>query len=441
MANMYGRPVPPLVEKSLATESREEAEIRAAPEILEHKKALLAYKVAHAMQRPGAHGFTRKFGHEMEPGSRVELDDGSIVIADKHGKLIKIDRDGERMEADNPKALRPLLRMENIPPTERRDYDRAAAALKKSVKDVDTEIVENWIAERKPAKTHVNSVRAMLALFKEMHPNKSFATADRSDAVEMVERLKERGNVSATAKTKIGTLVSAVNLEMSRKNPRVKFNPFAGVAKKDPNDTTRRLPLSEADVKLMEGNRHLFTKDELLMWTFCLYTGMRPAEVYALSEEFEEVLDHHPITGEPSHIRYIWIDRSKNLASTRAIPIPSAVQPLLPEGGIQGRMFSEALDNICGRINDKMRLVGITSICPITSGERKVFYSTRHRAKDRLQNAFCPPDIRKSLIGHSKGVHEGYGDEMGMPLWVKKDWIEYLNPLAIKAPTTGRIVA
>lgn len=453
-ASLLGRDVPKKIEKSLHTTDRRQAEVIAGPEILEHRRFLLAF---NAIVNPGSRrGLSREDMVVIEaayrmpaqrkitilppeplhaPGSTIRSGDGTMIIATATD-LIHLDAVGNQIKT-TPNIKVPEKIEHKVVPTNAPKPEFWRAKTVKS-QDVDTEIVENWITERHPAKTHANAARNMLALFKELHPTKTFATADRDDARAMVAKLEELGNVSATVKSKLSGLVAAVNMEMDQKKPRVKFNPFAGVAKKKPEDTTKRLSLTEKDVTKMEESRHLFTSDELLMWTFCVNTGMRPAEVYALQEEFRETLDHHPQTGKPSDIRYIWIDKSKTAASTRRIPIPSAVLPLLPKE-IKGALFSETLDNICGRINDKMRGVGITSPDPTTGRERKVFYSTRHRCKSRLADASCPTDIRKALMGHSKDQHDGYGDDL--PLWLLKPWLEYLNYQTKKPPTLVEALA
>lgn len=439
---LFGFMPPRKIERSLGTPDRAEAELLAGPEILQHRRVVLAFQ---AMSDPDR--FQARFELERvhRPGTTLRHDDGSMTIATTD-QVIHVAPDGRQTITPNTVSKVFKVDVKAVSPMQRRALreleERVAGpaikakSLAKPDTDVDKEIVENWISERNPARTHANAARNMLKLFQELHPTKTFATADRDDGRAMVKHLEAGGagrkNVSVTIKSKLSGLVAAVNLEMARKNPRVSFNPFAGVAKKKAEDTTKRLSLSEADVKKMEANRHLFTKDELLMWTFCLHTGARPAEIYALQEEFRETLEHHPVTGEKSDIRFIWIDRSKNAASTRRVPIPAAVLPLLPSE-IKGPLFSETLDNICGRINDKMRDVGITSPDPVTTRERKPFYSTRHRCKSRLAIADCPEEVRKAIMGHTKDEHSGYGDDMA--LWKIKPWIEWLNH-EVKMPPT-----
>jgi integrase len=450
-ASLLGREVGPKIEKSLHTMDRREAEVLAGPEILEHKRFLLA--VSHMMNPRQKRWLSAEDQAVIEaayqtplrrkivfdpvqplhpPGTTVRNDDGSMIIATAND-LIHLDAQGNQIKTEhNIKVQDKITFATEITSAPHPEFWRA-----KRVKaaDVDHEIVENWISERNPAKTHANAARNMLALFRELHPTKTFETADRDDARAMVAKLEELGNVSATIKSKLSGLVAAVNLEMDQKKPRVKFNPFAGVAKKRAADTTKRMSLDDDDVAKMEARLDLFTPDELLMWQFCLRTGMRPAEVYALSEEFSERLAYNPHTLKPFECRYVWIDRSKNIASTRRIPLPKGLIPYLP-AKIDGPMFTTPLDAICGRINDKMRQVGIMSIDPVTKRARKVFYSTRHRCRTRLSNGGIRQDIERWIMGHPKDVHTGqYGDDLAN--YVKLPWIEYLDPLAKRPPVLG----
>lgn len=450
-ASLLGREVGPKIEKSLHTADRRQAEVIAGPEILEHKRFLLA--VSHMLNPGQKRGLSRDDQAAIEaayqtpfrqrrvpnpgdplhpPGEIIRDPDGSFIVPtdddliffDAHGKQTKIE---PNINVQTKVTYRTEITSEPQP-----EFWRA-----KSVKgkDVDHEIVENWISERSPAKTHANAARNMLALFRELHPTKTFATADREDARAMVAKLEELGNVSATIKSKLSGLVAAINLEMDQKKPRVTFNPFAGVAKKRADDTTKRMSLDDDDVAKMEARLDLFTPDELLMWQFCLRTGMRPAEVYALSEEFSENLAYNPHTRKPFRCRYVWIDRSKNIASTRRIPLPKGLIPYLPPK-IDGPMFTTRLDAICGRINDKMRQVGISSIDPVTKRARKVFYSTRHRCRTRLSNGGIRQDIERWIMGHPKDVHTGqYGDDLAN--YVKLPWIEFLDPIAKRPPVLG----
>lgn len=439
---VLGTMPPRKIEKSLGTPDLAEAEVLAGPEILQHKRALIAYQ---AMLDPVR--FKGRINYEPvhAAGTTLKHGDGSMTIATKD-QVIHVAVDGT--QTITPNAVRPVFKIDvnAVNPVQRRALQELEQRVEKpAVKlqpkpptDVDKEIVENWISERNPAKTHANAARNMLDLFRQLFPTKTFATADRDDARAMVKHLEGLGNVSATIKSKLSGLVAAVNLEMARKAPRVTFNPFAGVATKKAEDTTKRMSLTEADVKAIEARRDLFTDEQWLMWKWCVNTGMRPAEVYNIKEEHRETLEHHPITNEPSDIRFVWVDRSKNLASTRKIAIPSDVLPLIPNE-IKGPMFTESLGELCRLINVAIQKAGVTSVDPDTGGERKVFYSCRHRVRDRLENAGCPETLAKAIMGHSKGVHGIYGD--GQPLWKIKPWIEYLNHTHKKPPTVTEALA
>lgn len=451
-AALLGREVPKKIEKSLGTPDRRQAEVIAGPDILEHKRFLLAFN--HIMKPTGrplpADGqrvvdaaymtplhqkiTIAPFEPLHAPGSTIRADDGSMIIAtDKD--LIHLDATGGQTKiVPNVKVPDKITFGVTNTPAPPASFWRA-----KTVKsqDIDTEIVENWIKDAKPAGTHERSARNMLALFKELHPSRTFVTAEREDVDAMIDHMKAEKNVSSTIKTKLSTIVAAINHEMAQKKPRVRFNVFAGVAKRDPKDATARLPLTEKDVAAMEARFDLFNEEERLLWTWCVNTGMRPKEVYDLREEHRETYEVHPITGKPSDIRYVWIDKSKNLESTRRIPIPSAVRALRPDE-ISGPMFTEKLDRLCERINDKMRTAGITSPDPDTGKERKLFYSTRHRVKDRLADADCPADVRKAIMGHKKAPHDGYGNHY--PLWKTKPWVEYLNPTSKRPPSIAEAI-
>jgi integrase len=181
------------------------------------------------------------------------------------------------------------------------------------------------------------------------------------------------------------------------------------------------MSLDEEDMRLMRENLKLldrYSTEERLMWVWCANTGMRPKEVYHIQEEFTEIVAaKHPI-------RYIWIQRSKSEASTRKLPIPEPVLELLPRK-IQGPLFRQKLYNLLIHMNDTMRRVGISNPDPETGVERKVVYSLRHRAKDRLQHGRCPEDIGKAILGHVKSEHDRYGQ--GFPMWQIKPWIEVIG--------------
>lgn len=433
---VFGYMPPKKVERSLGTSDRAEAELLAGPEILQHRRVVLAFQ---AMSDPVKYQGRISYELTHQPGLPVLNEDGSTTIATKD-QVIHITADGRQTITPNTLSRVYRLDMTKVEPVQRRALRELEERIEKpSVKlqpkpdaEIDKEIVENWIKRRAPAKTHVNAGRKMLALFKKLHPTKTFATADREDALVMIEHMKTEGNLSATIKGRMSTLVAAVNLELENKQPRVKYNAFAGAATKS-DDATIRLPLTEADVKKINARRDLFTDEQWLMWIFCQHTGMRPKEVYALREEFVDILDHHPVTGEFSSIRYVWISRSKTTSSTRKLPIPQAVLPLLPAGGINGPLFTEKLDELCRLINVAMQNAGVSSPDPVTGKERKVFYSARHRVKDRLLNAGCSEDIRKSIMGHSKkAAHDSYGQ--GFALWVIQPWMEYLSPENTRPP-------
>lgn len=419
---VLGRKVKKKDEKSLGTPDRREAEIIALPRILEHKKVLLVHAALTDPHR--SHGRIA-VKPTMPPNSSITHPDGTRTLATET-ELIHLDANGSIVKTE-PNAVRFEIEIDEgvLTPAQRQDIKEGEEGVKKALyKDVDSEIIENWIEVKKPSKTHAQSARNMLKLFKELTGGKTFVTADRDDARLLVQHLEKLGNVSSTIKTKFSGLVAAVYLEMAQKSPRVKYNPFADVAHKSDKDTTDRLSLDEDDVATMRAHLHLLGPEERLMWTWCISSGMRPKEVYDIQEEFREKLSRHPETGEPSDIRYIWITKTKTKAGKRKLPIPDSVLPLLPNK-ISGPLFRQPLGNILIHINDAMQRAGITSPDPHTGRERKVFYGARHRCKDRLLHQGCPEDFRKAIMGHTKNVHDQYGQ--GLQMWQLKPWVERIG--------------
>ena len=359
----------------------------------------------------------------MQPGAKQMHPDGSWTAA-TDTQLVHFNSDAtmKGFEA-NLVGLDIELDASALKPTDLRELvSRERAASRIEYRDIDSEIVERWITERQPARTHALAARSALALFKEVTGGKTFANADRTDGELLVKAFRAKGNVSSTIKTKLTGLVAAVNFEMAQKSPRVKFNPFSTVAKRRADDTMERSPLDERDMQVMRGSLHLldrFGSDERLMWMWCATTGARPVEVYSISEEFrEETVGERPI-------RWVWLRNAKNpnKASKRRIPIPDGLTPYLPER-IREPLFEKPLYLILIHIKFVMATLGI-SLRDDNGRERKTVYSLRHRAKDRLLAAGCDVDRRKAIMGHAKEIHDTYGT--GFSMRQLKPWIELIG--------------
>ena len=91
---------------------------------------------------------------------------------------------------------------------------------------------------------------------------------------------------------------------------------------------------------------------------------------------------------------------------------------------ISGPLFTDTPKNAGKRINRLLARLGISYDRNKNTGDmRKVAYSLRHRAKDRLRAVRCPEDIQDELCGHNRRtVSDGYGK--GYPVTVLKEWID-----------------
>ncbi|MGB7098124.1 MAG: hypothetical protein WBD95_05055 [Xanthobacteraceae bacterium] len=175
----------------------------------------------------------------------------------------------------------------------------------------------------KPYLKHANVIgyyereaRAVWELYKQLTDSKPLKDADGDDGRKLVAHFEGEGLKSATIEKKVGWLNAAVNLAI--KEGRLKFNPFSSIVPKR-NDKQRRLPLSDADMKVIRRNLGKLDASEQLLSRLLASTGMR------LSEAFE-------IDGEEKErgVRYV-IAGKKTEQSLRRVPLPATVLPFLPE--------------------------------------------------------------------------------------------------------------
>ena len=189
------------------------------------------------------------------------------------------------------------------------------------------------------------------------------------------------------------------------KEGKLKFNPFAGVVP-ERADKMKRLPLSDADMKIIKRNLNQLGTSEQMLVRLLASTGMR------LSEAFE-------IDGEEKErgVRYVIVGK-KTPQSLRRVPLPAAVLPDLPKA-IKGPLFKGSIPAASKRLNRFLNDCGIDE-------PGKVLHSLRHRAQDRLRAAFCPEDVRWAILGHEeKTVAAGYGE--GFPVPMLRKWIDKIG--------------
>jgi len=151
-------------------------------------------------------------------------------------------------------------------------------------------------------------------LYKQLTDSKPLKDADRDDGRKLVKYFMDKGLKSATIEKKIAWLNAAVNLAI--KESKLKFNPFAGIIPRL-DDAERRLPLDDADMKVIRANLNRLDKSDQLLLRILAATGMRLAEAFGVDSEQTERRCRFVIVG------------TKTEQSPRRVPLPAAVLPFV----------------------------------------------------------------------------------------------------------------
>jgi integrase len=397
------------LEKSLCTPDRREAEIIAASMIAEHKAALLA-----ARPRLEMTPYTLDPGEHIGPnGERVIATTRELIYLDTAGALIKTEPNGPARRLvnmplgaviiDEGNTTQPLAELQRIGPIINLGKLRREAA---PIKNGDDAILETYLKHANISGYFEREARTVWGLFRSLC-DKPLKDADRDDGRKLVAYFEARGLKSATIAKKVGWLTAACNLAI--KEGRLKFNPFASIVP-DRNDGVRRLPLSDADMRLVKRNLDRLSDFDQTLFRFLAATGMRLSEAFEIDGEMKE-----------RGVRYVIVGK-KTEQSLRRVPLPACVLLYLPKV-IKGRLFvTEHLDPpdmASKRLGKFLDDIGI-------SDPRKVVHSLRHRAQDRLRAAECPEDIRWAILGHEeRTVAAGYGEGFSLP--VLRKWIDKIG--------------
>jgi integrase len=385
--------------ESLGTSDRREAEILAGPKITEHKARLLA-------ARPRLTAIPNyAVGRHLGPNG-----EDIIVSPDQPHRAIFIHKNGTIEPRGN---LRSHVDFGSGRVTNARFEEalssRPTPAPKKNGDDA---ILETYLKHANITGQYEREARATWALFKSLC-DKPLKDADRDDGRKLVAYFQTpaprhpKGLKSATIAKKVGWLAAACNLAI--KEGKLKFNPFASVVP-DGNDKLRRLPLDDADMKVVKRNLKKLTSADQLLFRLLASSGMRLSEAFEIDGEMKE-----------RGVRFVVVGK-KTEQSLRRVPLPAAVLPHLPKV-IKGPLFvskhADPPDMASKRLGKFLDDIGITD-------PRKVVHSLRHRAQDRLRAAGCPEDVRWAILGHEeRTVAAGYGE--GFPVPMLKQWIDKIG--------------
>ncbi len=400
--NYYIKLQPPgqkLVERSLGTPDLKAAEIAAADLIKQHK--MVMYRRRQARVTRVVHG---SWLHEYEPGLHT-LPDGRTVMATERDLTFS---NGERRPNGGP-----AIYLTGAPLPAAREFavlDDAWAGkigpgpvenerpkLVAAKSHADDAILETYLKQKCVTGAREREARDLWHVFKTV-VDKPLRECTREEGRAVVAAL---GDVkSATARRKLVPLVAAVNLAIAE--GRLTFNPFIGVvAEKD--DSARRVPFDDDDIKLMRANLHKLDKSDALLIRLLACTGVRRGEAFAINREQTE-----------NGVRFVTVG-TKTDQSLRRVPLPKDLISELPK--ITGPLFAGRLDSATKRLRAWLDDIGITD------PNKAPAHSFRHRCKDKLRAAGCPLDVQYELLGHdTKTIAAGYGHGSPMPLL--KKWLD-----------------
>lgn len=376
--------------KSLGTTDKAKAEILALPYIQQHKLDLWRHREI----------VPRKFGVKFEKlrypvGDSVRDDGVHVVATNETAILIK---DGKTVAIEDNRQLE-IYDIKNLT-----DDEVSAEMAKSKGSKSDFSVLDDYLNLKARNKYYTREARHTWEQFQAFVDGRPIKDWARKDAVGFVKLLRDRGDKTATIVKKINYLSAPIGHAILHDT--LTKNPFFKCVD-SVNDGLKRLSLDENDMALFREKAFpRLASEEILLWSICASTGMRHSEAYGISEEFLE-----------NGIRYVRVGQ-KTETSDRRVPLPDALLPLLPQE-IEGPLFTNSLKNLSKNLLRALRRVGITD-------PRKVVYSLRHRAHDRLRACECPLDIQHHIAGHEEvTAHRGYGH--GYAMYVLKPWVEKIG--------------
>ncbi len=301
-----------------------------------------------------------------------------------------------------------------------------------------------YMVRRKRAESTIKQYRRYLKAMSSNWPGRSPAEIRRGDAVELIDRVIERGIPGGKGKGghRAGGLLLAAssafwNWCVEREYSEI--NPFAGLKKirEETNSGISQRALSTDEVKaLLDHFRPAMPGREAGASLLLLATGLRPSEVCAA--QWREIdLEAASWTIPAERMKYKRAGDHIVYLSTFAIDLlrqlrkgqrgrPRYVFPA--PGGTKGYMTPEALRGAYGSIE------GITA--PMTP---KVFRAT---VRTQLQALGCPDEVRSRISHHQRQsrVEQSY-DHHRYDAEAKQWWQTWGNALAALETDVSNVIA
>jgi integrase len=335
-----------------------------------------------------------------EPGLRM-IGDEQCLVTDRELQFVDTGGNIIRREANGGPAEILIPAPRGGPSFEA--YDHAKRVAPPPAKDTDDNLLETYLRRGGITGIREKQARDIWHTFKTV-VNKPLKQCTRKDGEAIVADMAAGKAKSATLRRRMVPLVAIVNLAI--KDGELTFNPFVGCVR-DRDDSERRLPFDDDDMKAIRENLHKLDDKDKLLVRLLASSGLRRAEAFSIDQEQTE-----------GGVRY-FICGTKTEQSRRRVPFPADVLSYLP-AKITKPLFTGRMDSAGKRIVAFLREIGIDDPA------KAPMHSFRHRAADRLRAADCPIDIRHELLGHErKTVAAGYG--VGSPVSKLKKWIDCIG--------------
>ncbi len=446
--------VPRVMERSLRTRDARQAEINAAPDVLNHHYRMQHYEIAtgvrpaieliHRSMKPGSFRDSKTVSFYATPDGekiivsskkdhkhfrlvRNKTTSGFLGAADGPGENSFV-RAGELAPQFAPRYVTPgELGFEAKKSDESKKKPEPVKTPRMNVKTLNEVFITRWQTINHGSSIQEFKCRAALDdLLATTGKNLCEATVQDAEALyKFYETSKWKRSYWKKKFACLGTLVRS-----SMGTPHaLEHNVFVGIIKKP----KRRLQVarrgeavtksfSEYEVRLIIAYRDKMPRKFQTLVMLCLCTGMRPREAV--------MIDGESAVAGMRCVNVGTKDEDGKLA--RTIPLPPIVFPFLPVS-IDGPLFPDCpqstvvndteafnrlnayMSNLTQQMGRHLRKAGI-----VVTQEKRL-YSARHRAIDKLTGARVLKEDRASIVGH-EGAHsrekinsEGYyGDGPAM---------------------------
>ena len=255
--------------------------------------------------------------------------------------------------------------------------------------------------------------------------NKDISSYTSSDGSKFREYLLTKGLALSSTKRAFASLRPMINLMIQEHGLDIK-NPLMNTYMPDDLNTSKRPPIPQATVKLIQSV--CVEIDDDLRWLIALIsdTGMRLAEACGL--ERSDVVLAGPIPHiiiRPNECRSL-----KTRASERKVPLVgaslwAATQAFsVPHRKDKQLLFPRYTKG--GKCNANSASAALNKWLKNYVDEGVVIHSFRHSMRDRLRAVECPSDVVDQIGGWSRSsVGESYGS--GYPMPVLHKWLKMIE--------------